>query len=397
MVKTQHVEEEVLSALVDEEVPAAEARRAREHLKGCERCRRTFQGFRRTALLLGRLEHLSPPEPLVAEIVERARRRSPFREARLWGRRGPLPRPRNLLLPAAASVVLLAFLVLVAVREGMRSAVPPPEARPEAERQAGGPATLEKVVPREGLADSVARREEEEARQVAMAARNREGGPAVGGAAVPSPGRDSESGASPAAAGELPGSAQDLEDDLARKDRAVAPAGTEEATTVVGMLEAKAAAPPPPGAAGGARQAEHRIELRSPAGDLLGVLRLRFPALPEAAPVRGIRVLCDPAGKAGYGTEENPVSAPHPPEGFQWPEPSRVPERWTVPEAERLPALAVSVKGTLLVDRNGVPSAPGVATWLRGPLEALRFESGRCMEGDAAAARIPFLLDWSPS
>ncbi|HEX2251975.1 MAG TPA: zf-HC2 domain-containing protein [Thermoanaerobaculia bacterium] len=65
-----HLENDLLSAYLDGEVPAADARALEDHLAACAGCRARLDGLRRAVGALARLERAAPP-PLLAHQVER--------------------------------------------------------------------------------------------------------------------------------------------------------------------------------------------------------------------------------------------------------------------------------------------------------------------------------------
>jgi anti-sigma factor RsiW len=56
-----HVEDEVLTALVDEQLPPSERSEVVAHLAGCAQCQDRVEGFRSVATLLRRLPEVEPP------------------------------------------------------------------------------------------------------------------------------------------------------------------------------------------------------------------------------------------------------------------------------------------------------------------------------------------------
>jgi anti-sigma factor RsiW len=58
---TNHLEDDVLSALVDDQLSADDAARVDAHLVGCADCQERVEGFRSVSALLRRLPELEPP------------------------------------------------------------------------------------------------------------------------------------------------------------------------------------------------------------------------------------------------------------------------------------------------------------------------------------------------
>jgi Putative zinc-finger len=58
---SQHLDDEILSALVDEQLSPSELAVARQHLASCADCSERLEGFRSVAVLLRRLPALEPP------------------------------------------------------------------------------------------------------------------------------------------------------------------------------------------------------------------------------------------------------------------------------------------------------------------------------------------------
>jgi putative zinc finger protein len=58
---SQHVDDEILSALVDEQLSPSESAAAQEHLASCADCSERLDGFRSVAVLVRRLPAVEPP------------------------------------------------------------------------------------------------------------------------------------------------------------------------------------------------------------------------------------------------------------------------------------------------------------------------------------------------
>lgn len=65
-----HVDDDLLSAYLDGELPARQTEQVEEHLAACPGCRTRLDGLRRVVGALGRLERAAPPQVL-AQRVER--------------------------------------------------------------------------------------------------------------------------------------------------------------------------------------------------------------------------------------------------------------------------------------------------------------------------------------
>jgi len=70
MEQVAHLDDELLSAYLDGELPPRRRESVESHLAGCGGCRARLGGLRRVVLSLSRLERVSPP-PLLAQRVER--------------------------------------------------------------------------------------------------------------------------------------------------------------------------------------------------------------------------------------------------------------------------------------------------------------------------------------
>jgi anti-sigma factor RsiW len=66
----RHVEREILSALIDGELPPDERRLVHEHLQECPECRETFEEFTQIHGLVGELPRLVAPQSFVTEVLE---------------------------------------------------------------------------------------------------------------------------------------------------------------------------------------------------------------------------------------------------------------------------------------------------------------------------------------
>lgn len=85
----QHVERELLSALIDGELEPEERRFVHEHLQRCDACREASEEFARVHGFVGELPRLVAPEAFVSSALRPARRGRLARLAWLLrGRRG---------------------------------------------------------------------------------------------------------------------------------------------------------------------------------------------------------------------------------------------------------------------------------------------------------------------
>lgn len=108
---SNHVEREILSAMIDGELEADQRRAVHEHLQGCAACRETVEEFTQIHGLMGKLPRLVAPESFVSTVLERPRVRPiPLRvaSAALTGRR----RWFTIGAAAAATAISLAGLLV---------------------------------------------------------------------------------------------------------------------------------------------------------------------------------------------------------------------------------------------------------------------------------------------
>jgi anti-sigma factor RsiW len=106
----QHVEREILSALIDGELDPEERRFVHEHLQQCDACREASEEFAHIHGMVGELPKLIAPESFVSAALRRRRRSSAGSIARwaLSGRR----RWFTAGIAAAATAVTLSGLVV---------------------------------------------------------------------------------------------------------------------------------------------------------------------------------------------------------------------------------------------------------------------------------------------
>src|SRR5687767_5559265 len=105
MTDSQHLDEELLSSLIDDRLEPAERTAAEQHLASCSQCHQALMGLQATVALLRQLPEHTPPRSFL--LAESAR---PSRLLRLV----PLTRAAGAL--AAAFFVVFVSLDFVGVR-----------------------------------------------------------------------------------------------------------------------------------------------------------------------------------------------------------------------------------------------------------------------------------------
>ncbi|HEX2500074.1 MAG TPA: anti-sigma factor [Methylomirabilota bacterium] len=168
---------ELLSALLDEALPASERQELDGHLAGCAECRRELDGLRETVALLGGVPSVHAPAGFVDRVMAEAYRPS-------WARRAldALFRPLRVKLPLEAAAVLLVGVSALYIyqrspevrelaRQESRESSPAPavtpsaSAPPAAPREAGEPSRFRDLAPDAKRAPAEQGAAREEARQ----------------------------------------------------------------------------------------------------------------------------------------------------------------------------------------------------------------------------------------
>jgi anti-sigma factor RsiW len=67
---SRHVEREILSALIDGELPADERRLVHEHLQSCPACREAVEEFTQIHGMVGELPRLIAPAAFVSDVAQ---------------------------------------------------------------------------------------------------------------------------------------------------------------------------------------------------------------------------------------------------------------------------------------------------------------------------------------